>query len=261
VKRIVSSCLVGSTTTLRLRMKRQLLCVGAMACLLFAVPCAQAGPLSGLNIEIFDDGVGVVAASVGSGGPGGYILTTTGVSTDFSFTVLISTSNQPGNPAGATIEVDQTSVTQITGGKHTFEVIFSDKSFASPSSTGVLRSSASANWGFSTTLDTVNYTGAASNTNVLFAQTVNTPLQLATSTGVNPNSAALTPNPSTIPFTAVAPYSMTNDTLITMNEIGGNVSTTGKTQFDTPEPTSITMLCLGLAGMCGYGWRRRKVTA
>jgi len=37
-------------------------------------------------------------------------------------------------------------------------------------------------------------------------------------------------------------------------------SATGLT-LGTPEPASIVMLGLGAAGMCGYGWKRRKVTA
>ena len=41
----------------------------------------------------------------------------------------------------------------------------------------------------------------------------------------------------------------------------GNVEVRGLSVAPIPEPSSLTLIGLGVAGLAGYAWRRRKQTA
>jgi hypothetical protein len=229
---------------------------------LFGVASVQAGPLLPGNVIIKDDGVAVPGLSyVPGGGPGGWNLTVfdTGTAPDFSFTLLVSQSNQGGGGPSSFIEQTQLTVAQKTAGGHIFSVELSDTTFLLPLSPRDLTSTATANWGASTAADTVSYQGWGSTTNGLFAQTTPTPLQLAVSAG-GANSQNLLPNPAIAPFPGGIPFSMTDLSVISMHEVGGNVTVDARTQVNAivPEPASLTVLCLGAAGMAGYRLMRQR---
>jgi hypothetical protein len=228
--------------------------------LLFGVASVQAGPLLPGNVIIKDDGVPVPGLVYVPGGvPGGWNMSVfdSGTAPDFSFTVLVAQSNQPGAPPSSFIQQTQVSVAQKTAGVHTFSVELSDTTFLFPPSPRILTSTATANWGESTAADTVSYQGWGSITNGLFAQTTPTPPQLAVSAG-GPNSQNLLPNPAIAPFPGGVPFSITDLSEITMHELGGNVTVDARTLVAVPEPASLTVLYLGVAGIVGYRLMRRR---
>ena len=259
-----------------------IVCLGVAMLFGIAIP-VQAGPLTGpsgapggtlafpntgpSNIKIYDDGVLVTSgiSYTGSGSAGNWTLTVTGSSTNYNFTSVIGTSNQPGDTTfGATIGTSETNVTQKTTGPHTFELVLSDKGFTAPIGAGLTLSSSGAvtysvgNTPTSTS-DRTTLQSYASASNVLFATDATSGPQLSAATGNLNTSVAFTPNPAKGPFSAAVNYSMTSDTVLTLNELNARVTIQTTTTVATPEPTSMALLGIGAIGMAGYGWRRRRL--
>jgi hypothetical protein len=122
---------------------------------------ALAGPLSSANIKVYDDGTDVTGSPslsfVGFGGPGAYSLLVIGSTTNFSFSSIQGSSNQPGTSTLAMIGTSEFSVTARNSGGHTLKILFSDNGFSNPpSGPVVVTSSGSVTFsGLTSTSDTV----------------------------------------------------------------------------------------------------------
>jgi PEP-CTERM motif len=90
----------------------------------------------------------------------------------------------------------------------------------------------------------------------------NTTQTVTTSIGSNNNNANVLffgaiSNDPTNPITAVQ---LLNADPTQTDYIGIDDVTIGQLPVSTPEPASMTLLSFGIAGMAGFGWRRRKQT-
>jgi len=241
----------------------------AIACVCAAVlfggaNLAQAGPLTGANMMIFDDGAPVAYVPMSKGSSGKWELDAFGSSTDFAFSI-VAKSNQPGTAANANIQLIAIVTDTATDGKaHMLSIQFSDTAFKMPSgSMATLFSSGSITYTGTTTSDKASFQSWANTSDVLFGKGVTTGLQSSTSPGGEETvSGVFTPNPTSKGFTRTGDFSLFQEFDITLNEEDASAQFSGSSVVtavpDVPEPATMTLLGIGLAGMGVYGWRKRR---
>lgn len=240
--------------------------VGRGLCLLVALMASAseilAGPLSSTNMQIYDDGVPVGGLTYAPGGaPGGWSLIVTGTSTNFSFTAVIGTSNQPGGPFGANLQTSQVSVKATGPGSHTFSIKFSDKNFVAPVGSMItVVSSGSVTFTGATINDSATLQTFFDSGNNLFGNTGTTGLQSATSTSISPNSTSFGAEPATGEFPGNPLFSLTSNLSVTLKEQGAeaSLSSSAVATFRVPEPGTIVVLGMSVAGLAALRFARRR---
>ena len=189
----------------------------------FNGPFSQAGS-TGTNITINTQTLNSILAANGSG---------------YSFSGLSATSNSPG---GSTAFLSITGEALFSGpGSNTLTINATDLSFQSPSGTNGLIGTA---------------TGIFTNTQAGDTQSVITspapPFITFTSTGPTPNSySGSTP---AVPFSALAPYSLTESVALTLSSGKDQFGATVEVGPNVPEPTGAGLLLIG----AGVLIRRRR---
>lgn len=161
-------------------------------------------------------------------------------------------SNDPGAPAGATLQVTNISQRDFTPGAPTLTIDASDEGYFIPAGPGLtLQSSGGGTFTSSPGPASMTFQSFGDPANVLFAPTVPTPPQGFASPG-SPSLISYDLGTTTSPF-AAGIYSLTNRTTITLSTPGSLSNFSGST-IVVPEPATFGLL--GLAGMALL--RRRR---
>jgi len=199
----------------------------------------------------------------------GNVTTFTPFSADgLSFSGVTLTSNAPGTEPISFIQDVSMAVTGTQGATKLY-LAFSSAGFNAPvTPPPVSQNSGITTLGTAITSGTFSEEAWADELNRIvnstgLAGTTKFPLLLDNASGpvssTVPATGAKAAQETLNPFNTT-PFSL--DQLITLSgvkAVGGNqITLSANETLTTPEPATLAMFGLGIAGMCGYGWKRRK---
>ena len=215
--------------------------------------------LSTFAVQVFDDGVPVTGTTTTSGN----LLLFIGSSADFNSTLVLGSTNSPGNPTGALIQMGPNSIVQATTtGTHTLTVELTSTDFSEPTGSPLLLSSSGGGEYVGNGSVVATYQAYLDPNDAAFGQPSGngTPVLTATASGPSNSLIYTTPtdpsNPGTATTTVNQPnplFSLTGVAVFTINAAGGDVVNLGATTTvapspvatpsltTTPSPTSVTL--------------------
>jgi len=211
-----------------------------------------------LNAASADAGTIIQYSSTGAAGSW---TTLVGTPTSGGVTIMSATvtSNTPGTPEFAYLVSSTLSLSAGAGGGKVY-LVFGVDGFAKPSTPPDIFHSIAFGGSLTTGSFTIDLTSYVNDPNILGAGTLNAGLSGNPATAsVTDSGTAKSYNSATVSnwiTTLNDPFSINQYMVVTLGSntvVGVNATTT----LATPEPASITILCIGLAGMGGYRLRQR----
>jgi len=175
---------------------------------------------------------------------------------DLTFNGLSANSNNPGLASGAQIKINS-DATVAAGGSESFTLTTFQTGFLVPTGLGRLSSSAGGSWTQTDGNDTATfqsrYNAGPSSTNQMF-------------TSPNADTGAYAgSSPVVTGFLAVAPFTLTNVAVVTLNASASSLDESNQLTGTTvlrataiPEPTSVGMMLIALPAIIGLMRRRGR---